>query len=144
MIPGLGRSPGEGNGYPLRYSCLENPMDRGARQATVHGFQRVGHDCCGKINIRNINFTILILLKYRHNSVTLGALTRLCNCYHILELFHHPIEENPSPKEENRSQMESAVLTLRSTKHDLITNLMVVSTPPECNRLFNLGLPDWY
>ena len=35
--PGLGRSPGEGNGYPLRYSCLENPMGRGAWQATVHG-----------------------------------------------------------------------------------------------------------
>ena len=30
LIPGLGRSPGEGNGYPLQYSCLENPMDRGA------------------------------------------------------------------------------------------------------------------
>ena len=37
LIPGLGRSPGEGNGYPLQYSCLENPMDRGAWQATVHG-----------------------------------------------------------------------------------------------------------
>ena len=36
-IPGLGRSPGEGNGNPLQYSCLENPMDRGAWQATVHG-----------------------------------------------------------------------------------------------------------
>ena len=35
-IPGWGRSPGEGNGYPLQYSYLENPMDRGARQATVH------------------------------------------------------------------------------------------------------------
>ena len=30
LIPGLGRSPGEGNGYPLQYSCLENPIDRGA------------------------------------------------------------------------------------------------------------------
>ena len=30
LIPGLGRSPGEGNGYPLQYSCLENPVDRGA------------------------------------------------------------------------------------------------------------------
>ena len=30
LIPGSGRSPGEGNGYPLQYSCLENPMDRGA------------------------------------------------------------------------------------------------------------------
>ena len=35
--PGLGRSPGEGNGNPLQYSCLENPMDREAWQATVHG-----------------------------------------------------------------------------------------------------------
>ena len=35
-IPGLGRSPGEENGNPLQYSCLENPMDRGARRATVH------------------------------------------------------------------------------------------------------------
>ena len=36
-IPGLGRSPGEGNGNPLQYSCLENSMDRGVSQATVHG-----------------------------------------------------------------------------------------------------------
>ena len=36
-IPGLGRSPGERNGNPLQYCCLENPMDRGAWQATVHG-----------------------------------------------------------------------------------------------------------
>ena len=36
-IPGLGRSTGAENGNPLQYSCLENPMDRGAWQATVHG-----------------------------------------------------------------------------------------------------------
>ena len=36
-VPGSGRSPGEGNGNVLQYSCLENPLDRGARQATVHG-----------------------------------------------------------------------------------------------------------
>ena len=35
-IPGSGRSPGEGHGNPLQYSCLENPMDRGAWQAMVH------------------------------------------------------------------------------------------------------------
>ena len=35
-IPGSGRSPGEGNGNPLQFSCLENPMDRGTWQATVH------------------------------------------------------------------------------------------------------------
>ena len=37
IIPGSGRSPGGGHGNPLKYSCLENPKDRGARQATVHG-----------------------------------------------------------------------------------------------------------
>ena len=35
-IPGLGRSPGEGRGNPVQYSCLENPVDRGTWQATVH------------------------------------------------------------------------------------------------------------
>ena len=36
-IPGLWRSPGEGDGYPLQYSCLENPLDRGTWQPTVRG-----------------------------------------------------------------------------------------------------------
>ena len=62
LISGLGRSPGGGHGNPFQYSCLENPMDRGAWQATIHsvakdltqlkrlsmhaniGSQRVGHD----------------------------------------------------------------------------------------------------
>ena len=44
LILGLGRSPGEGNGNPLQYSCLQNPMDRGAWRATVHGVTRVGRD----------------------------------------------------------------------------------------------------
>ena len=42
MIPGLGRSPGEGNGNPLQYSSLENPVDRGTWQATVHGVAESG------------------------------------------------------------------------------------------------------
>ena len=40
LIPGLGRSPGEGNGNPLQYSCLKNPMDRGAWWATAHGVKK--------------------------------------------------------------------------------------------------------
>ena len=51
-IPGSGRSPGEGNGSPLQYSCLENPMDRGAGRATVH---RVA-----KSRTRLSNFTFII------------------------------------------------------------------------------------
>ena len=40
LIPGLGRSSREGNGNPLQYSCLENPIDRGAWWATVHGVEK--------------------------------------------------------------------------------------------------------
>ena len=42
-ILGLGRSPGEGDGNPLQYSCLENPMDREAWWTIVHGVARVGY-----------------------------------------------------------------------------------------------------
>ena len=48
LILGSGRSPEEGNGKPLQYSCLENPMDRGAWRATAHGVARVGHDLVTK------------------------------------------------------------------------------------------------
>ena len=44
LISGPGRSPREGNGNPLQYSCLENPVNRGGWQDTVHGVARVGHD----------------------------------------------------------------------------------------------------
>ena len=47
-IPELGRSPEEGNGNLLQYSYLENPMDGGTWQATVHGVARVGHDLATK------------------------------------------------------------------------------------------------
>ena len=47
-IPGSGGAPGEGNGNPLQYSCLENPMDRGAWRGTVHRVARVGHDLATK------------------------------------------------------------------------------------------------
>ena len=60
LIPGLGRSPGEGNGNPLQYSCLENPMDRGALQAIVHEVARVGHDLATKPPVIRKHF----MLKY--------------------------------------------------------------------------------
>ena len=43
-VPGSGRSLGGGNDNPLQFSCLKNPMDRGAWRATVHGAARAGHD----------------------------------------------------------------------------------------------------
>ena len=48
LIPGSGRSPGEGNGNPLQYSYLENSMDRGAWQATVHGVASARHNLMTK------------------------------------------------------------------------------------------------
>ena len=53
-IPGSGRAFGEGNGNPLQCSCLENPMDREAWQATVHGVARVGHDLATKPELRRL------------------------------------------------------------------------------------------
>ena len=50
-IPGSGRSPGVGNGNPLQYSCLGNPVDRGAWQATVHGITRAGPRLSNKAHL---------------------------------------------------------------------------------------------
>ena len=50
-IPGSGRSPGEGSGNPLQYSCLENPMDGGAWWNIIHGSQRVGHDWATSLSL---------------------------------------------------------------------------------------------
>ena len=56
-IPGLGRAPGEGNGNPLQYSCLENSMDGGAWQATVHGVAK------SQTRLSDFTFTFSISLK---------------------------------------------------------------------------------
>ena len=55
-IPGSGRSPGEGTGNPLQYSCLENPLDRGAWQATAHGVTK------SRTRLSNITFTFTMRL----------------------------------------------------------------------------------
>ena len=65
-IPASGRCPGEGNGNPLQYPCLENLMNRGAWQATVCGVTRVRHDLVTKPqplrqNELSWNFSVLIL-----------------------------------------------------------------------------------
>ena len=59
LIPGLGRSPREGKGNPLQYSCLGNPMDRGAWWATVHGVT--------KLRTRLSDFQLHLLSCITHN-----------------------------------------------------------------------------
>ena len=84
LIPGLGRSPGEGNGYPLPYSCLENPKDRGAWRATVHGF--------AKSRIRLSDFHSLIHIQTHNLVQTLMFtwVTRITGmCVHIELLSLH-------------------------------------------------------
>ena len=62
-IPGSGRSPGEGNGNPLQYACLGNPMDRGAWQATVHGVTKES-DMTKQLNnniLMNLHIFLLLI-----------------------------------------------------------------------------------
>ena len=57
-VPGLGRPPGEGNGNPLQYSCLENPMDRGAWRTTVHRVAK------SRTQLNDFTFTFTYLIKH--------------------------------------------------------------------------------
>ena len=58
LIPVLGRSPGEGNGNPLQYSCLKNSMDRGARWAPVHGVTKSRTRLSDSHSIQNKKFSL--------------------------------------------------------------------------------------
>ena len=64
LIPGLGRSPGEGNGNPLQYSCLENPMDRGAWRATVHGVTKSWTQLSDFTHSRHMNHGLTLILSF--------------------------------------------------------------------------------
>ena len=81
-IPDLGRSPGEGNGNPLQYSCLENPMDRGSWQATVHGV--------AKSRTQLSDFTSLHFIQHE------GPLEKEMATYSSLVAWRIPWTEEPS------------------------------------------------
>ena len=83
MILGLGRSPGEGNGYPLQYSCMENSKDRGAWWATVRGLMK---SCPKRLRLFKI---IVIIFK---NSLTF--LTTRARAFEEKEkcLYPHPFD----------------------------------------------------
>ena len=66
-IPGSGRSPGEGDGNPLQYSCLENPMDGGAWWATVHGVAK------SRTRLSDFTYTYTLLSKYKKQVGGLGC-----------------------------------------------------------------------
>ena len=84
-IPGSGRSPGEGNGNPLQYSCLENHMDRGAWQVTVHGVARVRHDLATKL-----------LLNYGGGNGDNGDLLQKIPCMYCYTQCPQPCSKPPA------------------------------------------------
>ena len=85
-MPGSGRSPRGGNGNPLQYSCLENPMDTGAGWATIHGVARVGHDLATKPPTDRL-----------HICLYTAVLCRATNHCSISDLFMHSLP--PSKKQ---------------------------------------------
>ena len=87
-IPGSGRSPGEGNGNPLQYSCLENPMDGGAWLATVHGVAK----SWTRLNDFTITITIGTLHSQRNQvikrNISTGQITSTMCQAHRGRLWH--------------------------------------------------------
>jgi len=75
LIPGWGRCPGEGNGNPLQYSCLGNPMDRGVWGATVHGVMRVRHHLATKLPPYNQSTTLPSPYSFRAKRYSVFILT---------------------------------------------------------------------
>ena len=83
-IPVSGRSPAEGNGNRLQYSCLQNPMARGSWWATVHGLQKVGHDLVTKqqqkllVKLDMFSWLLIIFIK---------CLYIILSCFIVLTIF---------------------------------------------------------
>ena len=84
LVPGLGRSPGGGHGSPLQCSCLENPMDRGAFQATVHGVAKIGHDWVTK---HSVHVYVIHICTHTHTPhFYLLSHQKVGTCFHILAI----------------------------------------------------------
>ena len=90
-IPGLGRSPGVGNGNPLQYSCLRNPMDRGVWWATAHGVKKVRHGLATKQQ------TATIMEKNMKKNICISE--SLCYTAEIKSMVRSLGREDPLEKE---------------------------------------------
>ena len=86
LIPGLGRSPGEGKGNTLQYSCLENSMDRRAWRATVHGVSRVRHNWVTFTHSfqKEVSFNWTFNMQWRKDSTSLLCLLSVCSIDKLL------------------------------------------------------------
>ena len=79
-IPGLGRSPGEGNGNPLQYSCLENPMDGGAWWATVHEVTKSQTWLSDWLSRHAYWIWILSFFEVHHNGIVMAQRLKASAC----------------------------------------------------------------
>ena len=84
-ISGLGRSPGGGHGNPLQYSCLENPMDRGAWQLTVHGVTKRRTWRSNQRSLFTSQITLSITISWFSKSLLLS-----CHMVHVLSRYVFP------------------------------------------------------
>ena len=96
-VPGLGRSPGGGNGNPLQYSCVENSMDRGAWWATVHGTtksqpQYVTYIFWGLIRLRNTTLNTMGKTVYISEETIYEITTRFGNWDDLLRNYPHTLK----------------------------------------------------
>ena len=94
MIPGSGRSPGEGDGNPLQYSCLENPMDREVWQTTVHGVTRVRRDLMTKPTTKKCIEKKKNMKNYSGIVLAFGV-TQVSNISFLSSGYHSPIPLTP-------------------------------------------------
>ena len=116
-IPGLGRSPGEGNDNPLQYSCLENSMDRGAWRAIVHGVTKSQTQLSMHACTR--------LYQCVHNSVLLPLRGRLDSIMHFLNILDY--ESSVWQAVFNYSKLQLAPLVYLS--FSLLSNVPAFSCP---------------
>ena len=92
-IPGPGRSPGGGNGNPLQYSCLENPMDRGACQATVHRVTKI------QTWLKQLSKHVWSTLKGGSEPWTCGGASNWAMEYGSVQFCHSVMSESLQPHE---------------------------------------------
>ena len=78
-IPGLGRSPGEGNGNPFQYSCLENSMDRGAWQVKVYGIAKSRRDTTERVTL-SLSYFACVGFKITYREKSSNFQPHLFNC----------------------------------------------------------------
>ena len=79
LIPWLGRSPGGENNNPLQYSCLENPMDKGAWQATVHGVTKSRTQLSMQLMTLSVPSVSASVLKYQLINIDSGFILYLAH-----------------------------------------------------------------